>query len=358
MISHNYLKKMNQNLFIAFFKILFISLKFPSRWIFTIKTIFNQKRALQSRNSSKQGDVIIPPYMISSITGKCNLACKGCYEKGIASSKGIIHDLDANVWKNIFQQAKDIGISTCIVAGGEPLIRRDVIEIIGNIPEIIFTIFTNGLLIDEDYIQKFKKYKNLIPILSIDGIKEDTDRRRGKGVFDNIIKTFKRLNQNKVLFGTSITVTKENFSAVTDKDFINNILNLKCSICFYIEYTPIKQEDTMHPLTENQHLELLVIMKKLMKSNKVLFVLFPGDETDYDGCLASGRGFIHIASDGSLEPCPFAPYSDVNLRNMTLKDALKSNLLKKIREHHKELDESKGGCALANNKDWVENILK
>jgi MoaA/NifB/PqqE/SkfB family radical SAM enzyme len=73
--------------------------------------------------------------------------------------------------------------------------------------------------------------------------------------------------------------------------------------------------------------------------------------------LSSGRGFIHISADGKLEPCPMAPYSDSDLNNMTLKEALKSKLLKEIRDHHNEL-ETKGSCTLNENKEWVENLIK
>ena len=49
-----------------------------------------------------------------------------------------------------------------------------------------------------------------------------------------------------------------------------------------------------------------------------LYLAFPGDESDYDGCLAAGRGFVHVSADGNLEPCPFAPFSDVNLKGLSL----------------------------------------
>ncbi len=58
-----------------------------------------------------------------------------------------------------------------------------------------------------------------------------------------------------------------------------------------------------------------------------VFVVFPGDEEQFGGCLAAGRGFVHVGPDGSLEPCPFAPYSDVSLKTTPLREALGSKLL-------------------------------
>jgi MoaA/NifB/PqqE/SkfB family radical SAM enzyme len=76
----------------------------------------------------------------------------------------------------------------------------------------------------------------------------------------------------------------------------------------------------------------------------------------FGGCLSAGRGFAHISPEGSLEPCPFAPYSDVSLRDKTLKEALQSDFLRQIRENHNELTET-GGCALWTKKEWVKSLL-
>ena len=83
-----------------------------------------------------------------------------------------------------------------------------------------------------------------------------------------------------------------------------------------------------------------------------------GDEEQFGGCLAAGRGFVHIGPDGSLEPCPFAPYSDTSVADTPLKDALASRLLRAIRDNHAELKETRGGCALWRKREWVEGLAK
>ena len=67
---------------------------------------------------------------------------------------------------------------------------------------------------------------------------------------------------------------------------------------------------------------------------------------------------MHISSTGSVEACPFAPFSDVNVKEMPLKEALKSRLLKEVRDHHHLLKEGKGGCTLVSNKEFVEGLVK
>jgi MoaA/NifB/PqqE/SkfB family radical SAM enzyme len=65
---------------------------------------------------------------------------------------------------------------------------------------------------------------------------------------------------------------------------------------------------------------------------------------------------LHISSSGALEACPFAPYSDTSVKNMPLKEALKSRLIREVRENHDKLKESRGGCALKENAEWVASL--
>ena len=71
----------------------------------------------------------------------------------------------------------------------------------------------------------------------------------------------------------------------------------------------------------------------------------PWDEEEHGGCLAAGRGFIHINARGDVEPCPFAPFSDANLRDMPLERALRSPFLATMRAHRSLFTETEGGCA-------------
>ena len=92
------------------------------------------------------------------------------------------------------------------------------------------------------------------------------------------------------------------------------------------------------------------------RKHPALLVAFPGDEEMYGGCLAAGRGFVHLSPEGRVEPCPFSPYSDASLRDQRLEEALKSDLLRAIRENHEILDETKGGCALWEAREWVASL--
>ncbi len=125
----------------------------------------------------------------------------------------------------------------------------------------------------------------------------------------------------------------------------------------FIEYIPFDSATEHLVITEAQQQELDQRLMDLRAKLKALFIAFPGDEEQFGGCLAAGRGFVHLNANGAVEACPFAPYSDVNLKHMTLREALNSPLLSKIRNTHALLDQHKGGCALFENKAVLEKIL-
>jgi len=125
-----------------------------------------------------------------------------------------------------------------------------------------------------------------------------------------------------------------------------------------VEYVPVEMEDTQNCLSNEQKRRLPRQLKVLREKLPGLYVCLPGEEEKYGGCLAAGRGFVHVSSTGDLEACPFAPYSDSNIIDMPLTDALNSLLLNRIRDNHHFLKESDGGCTLWENRALVEKQLE
>jgi MoaA/NifB/PqqE/SkfB family radical SAM enzyme len=294
--------------------------------------------------------------MIFSITERCNLSCKGCYAQAF-NRKGDV-EISPEKLKDIISQAHDLGTSIIIIAGGEPLVRKEIISIIASHPDIIFPVFTNGLLIDEEMMAMLEKQKNFIPILSIEGNRAETDSRRGAGVYEHIYKIISKLQGKNIFWGLSLTLEKDNFNLITSEGFVKELVSLGCKIFFYVSYIPVKHGTEDLCLASEQEKKIVEIVNDYKHKFPALFIAFPGSEEEMGGCLASGRGFVHISAQGDLEPCPFAPYSDTNLNKLSLKDALGSEFLKKIRENRENLKETRGGCALWENRQWVESQLK
>lgn len=67
--------------------------------------------------------------------------------------------------------------------------------------------------------------------------------------------------------------------------------------------------------------------------------------------------FFHINSHGGAEPCPFSPYSDINVRETSLRQALQSELFRTLQKEDILTGEHSGGCVLFEQQERVEAIL-
>jgi MoaA/NifB/PqqE/SkfB family radical SAM enzyme len=225
-------------------------------------------------------------------------------------------------------------------------------------PEIIFLVFTNGTLIDDKIIARFKKQKNVVPMISLEGNQQETNQRRGAGTFEQLQQTMKKMNKLGLFFGLSLTLVRKNFSTITAEDFIRKCSRLGCKFFLFLEYTPTQPGTEDWVLTGSQRALVRQLMKNYRSQYPSLFIAVPWDEDDVGGCLSAGRGFVHISAAGDVEPCPFAPFSDINVREFSLKQAFQSKLLKRIREIPELSRETGGGCILWKERELVASLIE
>lgn len=166
------------------------------------------------------------------------------------------------------------------------------------------------------------------------------------------------LKAKGILYGASITVTTENIRAVTDNSFLDELYKRGCKVLFFIEYVPV-DSSTAYLAPGDKERSYLEERQAVLRQyyEDMIFIAFPGDEKYSGGCLAAGRGFFHINSDGSVEPCPFSPFSDTNLKKCSLLEALESPLFKRLKEAELLIGEHKGGCVLFEKEQEVKKLL-
>jgi MoaA/NifB/PqqE/SkfB family radical SAM enzyme len=351
----DYSSLLNSSLKVFFTEAVRISVRNPVQACYFLKIVEWQRKAARVRASWKQRGVQVPPILIYSITSQCNLHCQGCYHHALRSLGD--PELNDAEMRKVISEARELGISFMVLAGGEPLTRAGVIPITGDFPDVIFLVFTNGMLIDNAMIGRFKAQRNVVPILSLEGFERETDDRRGKGIYRHLQETIKKLNSHRIFFGTSLTVTRANYATVTDERFVRHLAGEGCKLFFFSEYTAIDPLTQEWEISGAQRAGLAGLMKSFRARYKALFVSVPGDEDQFGGCLSAGRGFIHVSSEGNVEPCPFVPYSDSNLRDLSLRQALQSALLKRIRENNVLETGGHGGCVLWEKREWVQMLV-
>ena len=336
------------------------TLKDPRESAFLLKFAAASRAASKKRQEAEDAGEHIPSYLIASITSACNLHCAGCYSRcnHATVDAAPVSQLTDEEWLRIFDEADELGISFILLAGGEPMLRRDIIEAAGKKPNILFPILTNGTFIDKRYFELFDRCRNLVPVMSIEGEKEITDARRGKGVYDRLIANMDEFKRRGLIFGTSITVTTQNLREVSSDTFLKKLSDRGCKVVIFVEFVPVTEESKeLAPGEEERAILRDEIARLRAEHPEMVYIAFPGDEKSSGGCVAAGRGFFHINSHGGAEPCPFSPYSDVNVRNSSLREAMHSPLFTALRSGDILLDDHEGGCVLYEKRAQVEALL-
>ncbi|MBQ6582296.1 MAG: radical SAM protein [Mogibacterium sp.] len=337
------------------------TLKNPKESAFMVKFAAASRKASKTRMKYEQEGLHVPGFLIASITSSCNLHCAGCYSRcsNATNDEAPVRQLTSAEWLRIFREADELGISFIMLAGGEPMIRRDIIEEAGKMQNIIFPVFTNGTFVDEKYFRLFDSCRNLIPVLSIEGNQEITDARRGKGIYNIVMNNMERFRENGLIFGASITVTTENCREVTSPEFLDKLIDRGCKLVIYVEFVPVTEEAAYLAPGEPERAYMAETLDHLRGEvyPEVVMLSFPGDELAMGGCMAAGREFFHINSHGGAEPCPFSPYSDVNIRDTSLKEAIRSQLFQALQDQGLLSGEHVGGCVLYERREQVEAIL-
>ncbi len=300
----------------------------------------------------------VPFTILFDPTSACNLKCKGCW----AAEYGHSLQLSLDEMRSIVRQGKDLGTHFYMLTGGEPLIRKDdIITLASEFPECVFLIYTNATLVDKKLCDNIKKCGNITLALSIEGDECSNDDRRGEGSYQTTIEAMKLLKQEKLLFGISVCYTSKNVNAVTSDEFLNKMVDMGVKYAFYFNYMPVgKGADKALIPTPTQRKYMYYWMKKMRngKTGKALFAFDFQDDGEYvGGCIAGGRNYFHINSNGDIEPCVFVHYSDSNIRTDTLFEALQKPLFMAYRKGQPFNENHLMPCPMLENPHILRKII-
>ncbi|MBN1899017.1 MAG: radical SAM protein [Spirochaetes bacterium] len=349
-------KKYDASLIQGMFRVLQIWTKFkPVRLARLWKRyrIFKKANRIRMKLFSSES-LTIPPVIILSITMKCNLSCAGCYSRDYS----LKDEMSLGQVESLFKQAEEMGIAFVVITGGEPLLRKGLVDLLARHPKLVFFLFTNGYHINSTWVNNIKHLDHIIPILSVEGDERDTDERRGKGVHRQVIMSMNHLKKAGIFFGFSVMITRKNFRTIGDDAFIDTMIEQGCKIGYYVGYVPsAKDADKKLVPTAQEQKWFRSRINNFRGNKRIILIHMPDDEYELGGvCMAAGRGFVHVNAQGYVEPCPFAHLATDSVRTTSLKEVFQSAFFKHIREDSKLLARPKMGCALFEHKEELAKI--
>ncbi|HJO94397.1 MAG TPA: radical SAM protein [Victivallales bacterium] len=285
-----------------------------------------------------------PPGFLTIGIGKfCNLNCTGCYANSDDASS---EKLSWDMMDKIISEKKELwGSYFTVITGGEPLVWRsqgkNLFDLAEKHSDQFFMFYTNGTLIDEKAVKRMNELGNITPAISIEGYKDETDERRGKGVYAKIENAMKLLKKYHVGFGISVTATRNNAEMLSKPDIYDYYFEkMGATYGWLFQYMPIGRSHTLEMLvTPEQRIHLLRNIQSLIRNKKYFMVDFWNSGTCVEGCISAGSqgGFLYIDWNGNITPCAFNPYSAVNIHDIynegkNLNDVLQAPYFKAIRE--------------------------
>lgn len=298
----------------------------------------------------------IPWAILLDPTSACNLRCTGCW----AAEYGHKQNLTYEEIDSIINQGVKLGTHVYIYTGGEPLVRKhDLINLCEAHPDCAFLSFTNATLIDEEFVQDMIRVANFVPAISVEGFEEATDARRGKGTYAKVSRAMELLRENGLPFGVSCCYTSANASSIASEEFFDWLIGKGALFAWVFTYMPVGVGSPTSLMVHADQREHLYRFIREMREKKPLFTLdFQNDGEFVGGCIAGGRRYLHINAAGDVEPCVFAHYANVNIRETSLLDALRSPLFMQYYEGQPFNDNLLKPCPILENEGLLADMVK
>ena len=271
----------------------------------------------------------------------CNAKCKHCGSN--AKNKKYEDELTTEEIKTAFKQiANDMDASKILinVTGGEPLVRKDLCEVMEYATKELgfhWGMTTNGILLNNENIEKLKKANMETISISIDGLEENHDNFRGvPGCYKIIIRNIKKLKEANFVKHLQVTTVfhKNNINELNE--LYDIMLDLDLDSWRIVSMDPIgRANENNDLLLDGKEIKQLLDFIKSNKNNKKLEITygcpsFLGLEYEkevrkhYFYCK-TGINLASILYNGDLFVCPNVPR-----RNELIQGNIKTDNFKEV----------------------------
>lgn len=259
--------------------------------------------------AKKQKKPIINHY---ELTARCNLDCKMCYVHTMNNAEALKMELSTEQWKQIFDEAYELGLSYAFLSGGECLLRKDFKELYLHLwnKRVMVSVLTNGVLLNDEYVEFFKTYPPDMVQISLYGSCEERYLAvTGHKGFEKAFAAIKALNAA----GIDIRVAATPSKYMVD-DYIT-ILQLCRANGFYVNESNMSlmpkrddPESTAHYMTDEEQLSISIRQEEMKRVvtpvDRTPEPCGPMTETLPDGLTCNaGNASALINCEGKMYPC-------------------------------------------------------
>jgi MoaA/NifB/PqqE/SkfB family radical SAM enzyme len=261
----------------------------------------NLVNVLRFRKRQREQRPFFPGFMILSLTTRCNLHCEGCWV-----SSETRQDMPLAMARDIVGTCLARGSAYFGLVGGEPLLYPWLFDLIAEFPGAFFQVFTNGTLLTSEVADRFRRLGNVTPLISIEGLAEESDRRRhGSGVFAAAMTAVAHCRASRLLTGVASSVCATNIDHLVTDSFVREITARGAHYLWYYIYRPVGPRP--HPERALNDEQILRLRRFIVEARLVHPIGIIDTYWDADGrALCPGAMGLshHIGPEGHLEFCP------------------------------------------------------
>ncbi len=301
---------------------------------FVIENDLNEKDMLLDYAGSARDKYKIPKITKVNflISARCNLACKGCYHNFYDfKSADMNGDLAGDILDGLFPFLRKRGVPALLISffGYEPLANFTTLSAIydraGRLGEkydinTTFKIFTNAYNLTDKIHKWIKLNKSRIGIkVSLDGIKEDHDRRRvdlaGRGTYDRVIDNLKRIITTGAECGVITVLSKLNHLNI--EKFVDEMAGIGIGNITANIFCGHSADERLMELTEPEKFEAI---RRMDLATEKYGIEFDGEWKYAVTQMVTGAQFycpaglrqLAFSADGAVYPCQRFAGTDEN----------------------------------------------
>ena len=301
------------------------------------------------------GEPFFPAFVMISLTEKCNLGCTGCWV-----SQGGRKQLTNEQLDGIIAQSKRNGSYFFGILGGEPLLYEGLFEVLEKHSDCYFQLFTNGTMLSDTLAMKMKKLGNVTPLISIEGLKQESDRRRHRDeVYERTLRGVRACRKAGLIFGAAASICQSNYNDLVNRKYIEDIAAEGAMYLWYYIYRPVGADPNPQNCLSKDQVRSLRSFIVEQRRNAPLFIIDTyWDDKGRAMCPAATGMSHHISPAGAVEFCPplqmAKEYLNEDASNLT-EIFNKSQFLKEFRK----MTAAEGrGCIIMENPGKMLEFLR
>jgi MoaA/NifB/PqqE/SkfB family radical SAM enzyme len=269
-----------------------------------------------------------PVAMTFAVTYKCQCDCLHC--SAGRHKRADINELSTMEAKKVIDESLDLGISILAFTGGEPLLHKDIYDLISYVDKrkAVCLLFTNGEYLTEENVQKLVDaglYSIFVSIDSHEASKHNKLRKR-LHLFEKALNGIENAKKAGLMVGISTYATR---SGTNDKEYkkiyrLARKLGVHNVMLFDGVATGNMLHDTSELLTQTQREEIRKFSSLMFKYSVIPPLSSQSWQNSIEGyiggigCLAANIQY-YVSAYGDVTPCDFTPLSFGNIRDEPLK---------------------------------------